>query len=201
MTEEAAEYQPSREFEPTRFLSKVNGRDYLEVKWRVYWARTMRPDISITTELVHYGPQFAVFRATVAWDSATGIVSCSDWGSESSDDFADFLEKASTKAIGRALALAGFGTQFCDDHESGSSALGTPAALPNNVRPMQGGRAQATPRQLGYLYQLAKELMLTEADLDDRARQEFGAVVADLGRREVSTLIEQIAADRQPTTR
>ena len=191
MTEEAAEYQPSREFEPTRFLSKVNGRDYLEVKWRVYWARTMRPDISITTELVHYGPQFAVFRATVAWDSATGIVSCSDWGSESSDDFADFLEKASTKAIGRALALAGFGTQFCDDHESGSARASSRSS----------GRAQATPRQLGYLYQLAKELMLTEADLDDRARQEFGAVVADLGRREVSTLIEQIAADRQPTTR
>lgn len=107
-------------FDPTKYLTKVSGKDYLEVKFRILWARTVQPDISIVSELTHYGPEAATFKATVSWPTETGIVVCQDWGSEESSDFGDFMEKASTKAIGRALSLAGFGTQFTNEHEFGA---------------------------------------------------------------------------------
>ena len=39
-------------FDPTRYLTKVNGRDYLEVKWRLVWLRSVHPTARIETELV-----------------------------------------------------------------------------------------------------------------------------------------------------
>ncbi len=57
----------------------------------------------------------AVFRAEVILPNggrATG------YGSEAQADFADYIEKAETKAIGRALAALGYGTQFALDFES-----------------------------------------------------------------------------------
>jgi hypothetical protein len=42
----------------------------------------------------------------------TGAQKCAGHGSESKRDFGDFIEKAETKAVGRALAMLGYGTQF-----------------------------------------------------------------------------------------
>ena len=53
----------------------------------------------------------AIFKATVTVPSggkATG------YGSETASDFPDFIEKAETKAIGRALNALGYGAQFGD---------------------------------------------------------------------------------------
>ena len=33
-----------RAFEASRFLTVLNGRDYLEVKWRLLWLRTEHAD-------------------------------------------------------------------------------------------------------------------------------------------------------------
>jgi hypothetical protein len=82
------------------------------------WLRRAHPDAMIETQLVQGGAldNFAVFSARVTFKDGGGATG---WGSETSGDFRDYLEKAETKAIGRALAAAGFGTQFCDDHEGG----------------------------------------------------------------------------------
>src|SRR5690349_14309220 len=97
-------------FEPAKYFVNLNGGgEYLEVKWRLPWLRTEHPGAVIETELVRLEERDAVFKARVSipdGGSATG------WGSESAGDFRDFLEKAETKAIGRALAALGFGTQF-----------------------------------------------------------------------------------------
>src|SRR5436853_7685712 len=90
-------------FDPTQYLSKFDGRDYLEVKWRLLWLRSQHPDARITTEIVQHNEEggFALFRAEVEIPSggkATG------WGSETVRDFHDYIEAAETKAIGRALA-------------------------------------------------------------------------------------------------
>lgn len=196
MTDDGVECQPAV-FDPSRYLTRVNGKSYLEVRFRVVWARRAQPDISIVTEPVELDERRAVFRATVSWATPDGIVQCTDYGTESTDDFADYIEKASTKAIGRALALAGFGTQFCDDHVYGDAPAEHP---PANVRALGGGenRALATPRQFQYLRSIARDLLLTEEDLDSRSRDEFGTPLADLSRRQVSALIEMISADRPP---
>lgn len=108
----------SRTFDPRPYLRSIvtDGReaDYLDVKWRLAWLRTEHPDARITTEHVVLDEQSAVFRAMVQVPNggcATG------YGSETRGDWADFIEKAETKAIGRALAALGYGTQFALDFD------------------------------------------------------------------------------------
>lgn len=104
-------------FDPTKYIVKLRqGKEYLEVKWRLLWLRTQHPDAAIETELVSHDPQrqMAIFKARV---SLPGGGSATGWGQEEAADFADYLEKAETKALGRALAALGFGTQFTEDFE------------------------------------------------------------------------------------
>ncbi len=113
-----ASHQP---FDPTQYLSNFDGRDYLEVKWRLLWLRSQHPDARITTEIVQHNEEggFALFRAEVEVPNgakATG------WGSETVRDFHDYIEAAETKAIGRALAALGYGTQFCTDFDFSANA-------------------------------------------------------------------------------
>ena len=123
-------------FEPARYLSRVNGSEYLEVKWRLVWLRDRHPDAGVETELVSLVDDTAVFRARV---TIPGGGSATGWGSENARDFRDFLEKAETKAIGRALAALGFGTQFCPDHEFGA-AIGRVVDSPVRAsRPSRSG--------------------------------------------------------------
>jgi hypothetical protein len=112
-------------FDPRRHLTKVGGKDYLEVKWRVYWVRTQYPNAIISTELVKHAfaspdgdiPAEAIFKAYVAIPGGGG--EATGWGSESEADFHDYIEKAETKALGRALAALGFGVQFAGEDFEG----------------------------------------------------------------------------------
>src|SRR5215218_1837410 len=101
-------------FDPSRYLTKIDGRDYLEVKWRLLWLRTEYPTACISTEMIKYEDGFALFRAEVSLPNGA---SATGFGSETIHDFADYIEAAETKAIGRALAGLGFGTQFCRDFD------------------------------------------------------------------------------------
>jgi hypothetical protein len=105
-----------KKFDPAQYLKKLGGKDYLEVKWRLLWAQMENEaDLSIETELhtLDMDRQFALFKAKVT-EGRTGKVA-TGWGSETRSDFGDFIEKAETKALGRALGALGYGTQFADD--------------------------------------------------------------------------------------
>ena len=192
-------------FEPARYLTRISGSDYLEVKWRLVWMRDLHPDATIETQLVSHNDNTAVFRAMV---SIPGGGSATGWGSESAGDFRDYLEKAETKAIGRALAALGFGTQFCPDFEFGAAAgrvVDSPVKSPARPRSSATSDRQetasvaaigpdqpATQRQLRYLQAVAREAGLDGAALDERAKQEFGVLAAALSRRDASSLIDII---------
>jgi hypothetical protein len=107
-----------KEFDPSRYLTKVGKSDYLEVKWRLVWLRERHPDAEVSTELVSHSDQGAIFRARVA---IPGGGSATGYGSETYADYRDYIEKAETKSLGRALAALGFGTQF-SAHEFGGEA-------------------------------------------------------------------------------
>lgn len=116
-------------FDPSKFLVKARGnREYLEVKWRLVWLRSEHPDAVITTELKRLDEGFALFFAQVTIPDDGG--SATGWGSETARDFPDFIEKAETKALGRALAALGYGTQFCLDFEMGNQVADAPVATP-----------------------------------------------------------------------
>ena len=192
-------------FEPARHLTRVGGSDYLEVKWRLVWMRDRYPDAAVETQLVSHSDDTAVFRAMV---SVPGGGSATGWGSESAGDFRDYLEKAETKAIGRALAALGFGTQFCPDFEFGAAVgrvVDSPVRASNRTSIGAGVDRQetasvaaigpdqpATQRQLRYLQAVGREAGLDGAALDERAKQEFGVLAAALSRRDASTLIDMI---------
>jgi uncharacterized protein YbdZ (MbtH family) len=112
-------------FDPTQYLSNFDGREYLEVKWRLLWLRSEYPDARMTTEIVQHNEEggFALFRAEV---EIPGGGKATGWGSETVRDFHDYIEAAETKALGRALAALGYGTQFCQDFDfSGNARPGT----------------------------------------------------------------------------
>jgi hypothetical protein len=129
-------------FNPNEHLIQIKGRngsaDYLPVQWRLVWFRSLCPDGTIETEIVHLdldreteeetyqwnsetrrsekvikrAPGFVIFRATVR-DGRGGMAIGTK--SEKAASFGDFIEKAETGAIGRALAALGYGTQFTGD--------------------------------------------------------------------------------------
>ena len=196
-------------FEPGRHLTKVNGADYLEVKWRLVWLRETHPDAVVETELVSHDGSFAVFRAKVTLPSGGGATG---WGSEGVDDFRDYIEKAETKAIGRALAALGFGTQFCPDFDFGAAA-GRVVDSPIDFASSQGRRLAtvgaaeadrriasvnqpATQRQLKFIQAIARESGLDDDALNGEVERLYGAPMTDLSRRDASAFIERLQARR-----
>lgn len=120
-------------FDPTTlplrtYRRKGGDTQYLDVRWRLLWLRETRPLAVISTNLEEISATAAVFSARITLPDgalATG------WGSETADDFKDFIEKAETKALGRALAALGYGTQFATEYESSAdTAAGTERAAP-----------------------------------------------------------------------
>lgn len=199
-------------FDAAKHLTKVSGRDYLEVKWRLVWLRTEHPDAQIATEMMQHEKNAAVFRARVMLPTgaeATG------WGQETADDFGDYIEKAETKALGRALAALGFGTQFCQDYDFGADRqrvvdapidvrgarpepFSTRGAYREEQQARAGGSAATnpqppSPKQITYLNAICREM---NVNAEGTAQQWFGKAINLLTRREVSQMIEQLQADR-----
>lgn len=206
-------------FDPSKYLVNLNGRgEYLEVKWRLLWLRTEHPDAIIETRMERLEERDAVFSARV---SIPGGGSATGWGSETAGDFRDFLEKAETKAIGRALAALGYGTQFCQDHEFGGGNIiagnGTmrivdaPVDFAANRGRQSGdqqrqqqaqlpasdpGAQRATERQVKFIYAIAREAGLDEQELAAWSQELYAQDVDRLNRRDASTLIEALQRRR-----
>lgn len=102
-------------------LLNLKNKEYLQVAHRLVWFREMHPTGILKTTMVEHQVgkdevEYAVFRTEVYIKTEQGQM-CVATGHkrESRKDFPDFVEKAETGSIGRALALAGFGTQFTGD--------------------------------------------------------------------------------------
>jgi hypothetical protein len=188
-------------FDASRYLRKLSGRDYLEVKWRLLWLRTEHPDALIHTELVEHRPAegVAVFRAKV---SLPGGGESTGWGHETIQDFRDYLEKAETKALGRALAALGFGTQFCEDFDFTTERAGanprvvdSPVDFPAPRGPKADHRMEpaATEPQVRAIYSIARSAWnLGEEEIENRCKEMYGCLPGDLSRRQASELIDSL---------
>ncbi len=123
------EHTQPRSFDAAGHMRKIRTRqgmqDYLDVKWRVAWLRAEYPTAQIVTEQIEGDVDHARFKCTITLPS--GAVS-SGHGSETATDFPDFYEKAETKAIGRACAVLGYGTDSAADFDDGEPMDGRAAA-------------------------------------------------------------------------
>jgi hypothetical protein len=127
---------PRRVKDPNTGQWMTRQDEYLEVKWRLVWFREKYPHGIITTEEMCIDLQqgYARFLATVEdgeGGKATGT------GTEMRKSFEDFVEKAETRAIGRALAALGIGTQFVGEELSEGEHVAD--------APVQGGGSSAPP--------------------------------------------------------
>lgn len=126
-------------FNPKKHLTKLKSskgeQEYLEVKWRLVWFHEKCEHGKITILHSHVDPDQAITKEMPVWDDSTRKMVKKEktakgfaWfhvrvedgegrvgeaiGSECALDFEDYPEKAQTKAMGRALAEVGYGTQF-----------------------------------------------------------------------------------------
>ncbi len=123
-------------FDFKRHLIKVQGgRTYLPVSARIVWFRQEHPDWSIETEAVeiNHEKQYAIFRARIC--NGDGKLMATGTKKEDVKGFGDYIEKAETGSVGRALALCGFGTQFSPDLDES-----TAGRFADSPQPMGGGR-------------------------------------------------------------
>lgn len=182
-------------FDPGQHLTKIKGQDYLEVKWRVAWLRAEHPDAVLTTELHSHENGRAIFSAHVQvpnGGSATG------WGSETVDTFENYIEKAETKAIGRALAAIGFGTQFCVDFDDGIIA-DAPVAMPrSNGQTANSDGAQATSAQKSMIQYKARQAQLEPERLVEFIQETTGKAFNELTKREASKVIDALSERQGP---
>lgn len=99
-------------------MIRVQGnKQYLPVPSRVQWMRGDHPDWGIDTAVIKidWEAGFAVMRAEVR--DETGRIIGAGTKTETRKGFGDFVEKAETGAVGRALARAGYGTEDALDLE------------------------------------------------------------------------------------
>ncbi len=137
--------QPERRFNPNDHIMQIPNKggksDYLPVQWRLVWFRELCPQgtietqeivVDLTTEfegeayvwnadkkrsekVLKRAPGYARFRAIIH-DGKGGSATATK--TEKGVDFPDFVEKAETGAVGRALAMLGYGTQFAEQELS-----------------------------------------------------------------------------------
>ena len=119
---------------PITMLPSKNGpKEYLEVKYRLVWFREDHPDWSIQTEVIFTDKDRSVVKAQIVTD--TGRIIASAHQDETVQGFADHLSKAETAAIGRSLALIGYGTQFTQEfNENPNRPADSPVQPKNEVK-------------------------------------------------------------------
>ncbi len=115
-------------FNARDYVTKMQGKDYLEVKWRLVWFREVHPNGSIITEVVNDDLMKATIKDGEGRVIATGHGSSKKMGVAKNRPY----EGAETAAIGRALAHAGFGTQFTDELDEGEHLADSPIERKSN---------------------------------------------------------------------
>ncbi len=121
-------------------LLSLKGREYLQVAHRLVWFRQDHPTGVIRTMLKAQGgegkAEYAVFQAEIHIMTDKGpMLVATAHKKETAGGFPDFLEKAETGSIGRALALLGYGTQFtADELDEGNRLADSPMPTPTDYK-------------------------------------------------------------------
>jgi len=132
-------------------LASLKGKDYLLIAHRLLWLSEEATNYDITTDFLVINDEQTVARATVTLFDVAGntIRKATATKRETKKDFPDHTEKAETGAMGRALAMLGFGTQFAQqDLEEGDRLADAPLEAKKSV-PKPKAAAHPTEAEVG----------------------------------------------------
>ena len=128
---------------------KLQGKEYLEVAQRIIWLRQEHPDAQIVTAVQEHdrAEGYALIFCTITIPSTGGIGT--GWGSASRKDLrgpvaSAYLEKAETRAKGRACADLGYGTLAALQEDGDTLADAPTPPRPREQPPEARNRPQAT---------------------------------------------------------
>ncbi|NWF65610.1 MAG: hypothetical protein HXY38_15040 [Chloroflexi bacterium] len=156
-------------FDPAPHLIKLQGKDYLPVYARIMWFRMANPDGVISTDLIQLDP--AVVRATIT--TAAGQIVATGYGTAVDNRSAKWagraVEKAETAAIGRALAHAGYGTQFVEDDGDADYPADSPLDKTTRPAPAPVIASPPSPPTKNGQIEMVGAYGLTDAQLDATA--------------------------------
>ena len=190
-------------FEPNKHLIKIQGnRDYLPVASRLVWLREEHPDWSIITTPIEINleQQYAIFTAVVK--DQTGRIVGQGTKHENRQGFADYIEKAETGSIGRALAVCGYGTQFAPELEEGERLVDSPQPAKQQANtqpqpqtqvgfPVKNPTEPASDKQKGFIKQLFAGKGFSDQEEDNFLLAKYHVdSVAKLNKGQASQLIE-----------
>lgn len=142
-------------------LMSLKGKDYLQVAHRLVWFREEHPEGKIITEVMFSDENRAVVKAVVSiphMNSGAWLELSSGHKSEQKGRFGDFLEKAETGAIGRALAVAGYGTQFEPEFDEEERIVDSPMPAPSRKKQENVGDEEPSPKATKPFATLAEDL-------------------------------------------
>jgi hypothetical protein len=113
-------------FDAKKYLMKVSGKDYLPVAARIMAFREEHPDWDINTAPVDVDTEkgYAIFRTDIFTPEGKHVSSGTKM--ETVKGFGDYVEKAETGSIGRALAAAGYGTAYATELDEGERIVDSP---------------------------------------------------------------------------
>jgi hypothetical protein len=121
-----------------------------DVRRRLQWLRREHPDAELTTEHVRLDDTTAIFRVAIILRSGG---KASGYGSEKAKDHGDFVERAETRVISRALDALGYASTLAVEarpapaERVAETTAGARAAepVPTHVPPAEEIRVPVTP--------------------------------------------------------
>lgn len=215
-------------FNPAEFTRQLPNEDgsaslYLDVKYRLLWFRVHRPNGKIVPEVMRVDEKTAVVTCKLYADKSDPadqfLAQASAQRFRTEEKYGDrYLEIAETAAMGRVLAAAGYGTQFCGNTDMLSDVIAdapidmmdaeedVPAAVtgaritnpaPVQQTPMGQPNGAAPAPELVSPEQAPKGPMKLEDYLNSMTIEEAKNVVVDCGYNTGKTLGE--VALRKPS--
>lgn len=158
-------------FDAKKHITPIKGKDYIEVKWRLVWFRSENPQGRIDTELLLTEPNIVV-KATIYNNDGVNIGSshgnAPTFNQGSGTWKGREIEKAETAAIGRALAVAGFGTQFAEELDDDDYLADTPVdrKTATNGNSQQGNTPPNVTNMPQRGYTEATDIVVTKTKAD-----------------------------------